>query len=253
MRGPRRIVAALRRAVRGRRAHLGSSAVRAAEKPPPVAQRQRRQQLDRLRLGDRDERGCVRTGRVRRAECRRSPRSTRGFPRIPAPLPAANRGRTLRPDIRDRGSDPGPGSPGGGRCRPRAATTASPRCPRRLRRRTAGRDRLAPPGDRSRQVRSVRPVAAVGQTAARHRRGPASPSRARCAMPRTTTDDRVPGLGTGPLTSPDGKQRAPTATVPARRRSRRTPTNTDADLHGRKRCPSSVSTRSGIPSGTWTG
>jgi len=25
------------------------------------------------------------------------------------------------------------------------------------------------------------------------------------------------------------------------------------DLHGRKRCPSSVSTRSGIPSGTWTG
>jgi hypothetical protein len=176
---------------------------------PHVAQRQRRQQLDRIRLGDRHERGRVRTVRVRRADCRRSPRATRAFLRIPAPIPAANRGRTLRrgPDIRDRGSDRGPGSPGGGRCRPRAATTAGPGCSRRLRRRTAGRDRLAPPGDRSRQVRSVRPVAAVGQMAARHRRGPASASRARCAMPRSTTDDRVPGWGTGPLTSPDGTAR----------------------------------------------
>ena len=133
--GPGESSAALRRAVRGRRAHLGSSAVRAAEKPPPVAQRQRRQQVDRIRLGDRHERGRVRTVRVRRADCRRSPRATRAFLRIPAPTPAANRGRTLRrgPDIRDRGSDPGPGSSGGGRCRPRAATTAGPGCPRSAR------------------------------------------------------------------------------------------------------------------------
>ena len=36
-----------------------------------------------------------------------------------------------------------------------------------------------------------------GKTAARHQRRPASASRARCAMARTTTDDRVPGLAHG--------------------------------------------------------
>ena len=152
-RGPRRIVCGVAaRCPRPARSPQQLDRLGRGE-TPPVAQRQRRQQLDRLRLGDRHERGRVRTARVRRADCRRSPRATRASLRIPAPIPAANRDRTLRPDIRDRGSDPGPGSPGGGRCRPRAATTAGPGCPRRLRRRTAGRDRLAPPGDRSRHVR----------------------------------------------------------------------------------------------------
>lgn len=161
---------------------------------PHVAQRQRRQQVDRLRLGDRHERGRVRTGRVRRVDCRRSPRATRAFLRIPAPIP--------RPTVA------GPFDPTSaiaGATRDQAAPLVDGVDRERKQRQVqAVRDRLAPPGDRSRHVRSVRPVAAVAKMDARHRREPASPSRARCAMPRTTTDDRVPGLRTRPLTSPDG-------------------------------------------------
>ena len=104
----------------------------------------------------------------------------------------------------------------------------------------ATRDQAAPVADdvdreqQQRQVHAVRDASAAGQPAAIGSRRPVtapatsgpsdrSPrsdgrpldidaglpqrSRARYAMPRTTTDDRVPGLGTGPLTSPDGTAR----------------------------------------------
>ena len=89
-----------------------------------------------------------------------------------------------------------------------------------------------------------------GKTAARHQRRPASASRARLRAPPPTT---VYPVWQTAAKSPGGAARPPHTNVAARRRSRRTPTHTDADRHGRKRCQASVSIRSGIPSGTWTG
>ena len=201
-RRPRRIVCGV--AERRPRPARASQQARPSRprRTPHAAQRQRRQQVDRLRLGDRHERGRVRTGRVRRVDCRRSPRATRAFLRIPAPIP--------RPTVA------GPFDPTSaiaGATRDQAAPVVDGVDREQQQRQVhAVRDASAagqPAAIGSRHpvtapATSVRPVAAVGQTAARHRRGPASASRARCAMPRTTTDDRVPGSRTGPLTSPDG-------------------------------------------------
>ena len=191
MRGPRRIVCGVAaRCPRPARSPQQLGRLGRGE-TPHVAQRQRRQQLDRLRLGDRHERGRVRTVRVRRADCRRSPRATRAFLRIPAPIPAANRGRTLRRD---------PTSAIAGGTRDQAAPVVD------------GVDRE----QQQRQVHAVRDASAAGQPAAIGSRHPVTAPAKSDPSDRSPRSDRRPldiDAGLPQRAGLDARCRAPPPTI----------------------------------------